>query len=455
MRAPPPRVWQLLRTNVVVPKRIRSGLVAIKPTTSKKKNGKRGQWKEADMHLALAAVASKTMSIRQAGEFYGIPPFSIQDLKKEKTKTKRLGHQTYLTKIEELAVVEWCLSMQQVAFCITLNILKYTIQKILQNAPRQHPFRDGLPSDKWWALFKKRHPELVLRRAAGLEVKRALGFTKKSTTTFYNLLEAIYNTENYHPSHIWNADETGVCAAEGNSSIKVIAKKGSKSVRQTIADSREWMSIMTCINAAGSYIPNLYIFKRKTKPLIDYINNCEVEAVMTYQENGYMTVEIFLEWLLHFKNNVPGGITKENKHLLIIDGHASHVTNEAIQFGTENGLDILTLPSHCSHEMQPLDVAIFHPFKLNLAMEKMQRMKKNLHWAQGATMKSNLAEMSAQALAKALKPKSIKSGFLVTGIFPINKAAMDSKLGLDSQIQLQSDRLSQHLKQRHLLNWLP
>ena len=322
--------------------------------------------------------------------------------------------------------------MQQIAMCITLNMLRYTIQTILLNAPRQHPFRDGIPGDKWWALFKKRHPEIVLRCAGGLELKRTLGFTRKTTTDFYNLLESIYNTENYHPSHIWNADETGVCAAEGNFSIKVIAKKGSKAVRRTIADNREWMSIMTCISAIGSYIPNLYIFKRKTKPKIDYIQNCEVGAVMTYQENGYMTAEIFLEWLVHFKNSIPGGISKENKHLLIVDGHSSHVTSEAIQFGIENGLDILTLPSHCSHEMQPLDVAIFHPFKLNLAMAKMQRMRTDLHWAQGATMKKHLAEMSAEALAKALKPTSIKLGFSSTGIFPINKVAMDAKLGVDS-----------------------
>ena len=189
------------------------------------------------------------------------------------------------------------------------------------------------------------------------------------------------------------------------------------------------MSIMVCINAAGTYIPNLYIFKRKTKPQIDYIQNCEVGAVMTYQENGYMTAEIFLEWLMHFKNNIPRGISKENKHLLILDGHASHVTNEAIQFGTENGLDILTLPSHCSHKMQPLDVAIFHFFKMNLAMEKMQRMRKDPYWAQGATIKSNLVEMLAKALAKALKPASIRSGFATTGIFPFNKSAMASKLG--------------------------
>ena len=205
-------------------------------------------------------------------------------------------------------------------------------------------------------------------------------------------------------------------AGDGNSTIKVVAKKGSRVVRFTCPDNREWMSIMTCINAAGNHIPNLYIFKRKTRPQIDYIKHCEAGVAMTYQENGYMTSEIFLEWLVHFKNNVPGGMSKDNQHLLILDGHISHVTNEAINFGRENGLDILTFPSHCSHELQPLDVAVFHPFKLNLAVEKMDKMRSNPQWAQGATMKTMLAEMSSRALAKALKPENIRSGFATTSI---------------------------------------
>ena len=200
-------------------------------------------------------------------------------------------------------------------------------------------------------------------------------------------------------------------------------------VRFICANNREWVSIMTCINAAGSHIPNLYNFKRKTKLQIDYIKHCEAGAVMTYLENGYMTAEIFLEWLVHFKNNVPGGMSKENQHSLILDGHTSHVTNEAILFGRENGLDIPTLPSHCFHELQPLDVAVFHPFKLNLALEKMNKMRSNPQWAQGATMKAMLAKMSSRALAKALKPKNIRSDFATTGIYPIDTTAMYSKFG--------------------------
>ena len=76
---PPPRVWQLVQTNVAIPKRRRSGPAIEQPTLqkSKKKYGKRGLWTERDMHLALGAVATKNMTIRQAGEFYGIPSSSI------------------------------------------------------------------------------------------------------------------------------------------------------------------------------------------------------------------------------------------------------------------------------------------------------------------------------------------------------------------------------------------
>ena len=47
-------------------------------------------------------------------------------------------------------------------------------------------------------------------------------------------------------------------------------------------------------------------------------------------------------------------------------------------------------------------------------------------------MKSMLVEMSSRALAKALKAKTIKSGFATIGTYPINITAMDSKFSPDT-----------------------
>jgi len=86
---------------------LRSGPIAIhqQPQKSKKNCGKRGQWTVKDMHLALVVVVAKNMTIRQAGEFYGIPSSSIHDWKRKKTKSKKVGRSTYLTKVEALALV--------------------------------------------------------------------------------------------------------------------------------------------------------------------------------------------------------------------------------------------------------------------------------------------------------------------------------------------------------------
>ena len=57
------------------------------------------------------------------------------------------------------------------------------------------------------------------------------------------------------------------------------------------------------------------------------------------------------------------GINAENRHLLVLDGHNSHVTLEIMTLAMNSGLDIISLPSHTSHVLQLLDVSCFKPFE--------------------------------------------------------------------------------------------
>jgi hypothetical protein len=73
-----------------------------------------------------------------------------------------------------------------------------------------------------------------------------------------------------------------------------------------------------------------------------------------------MTTILFDKWVLHFITYVQahyGNICTTNLHLLVLDGHNSHVTIDV-------GLDLITLPSHISHAFQPFNVACFKPFKI-------------------------------------------------------------------------------------------
>jgi hypothetical protein len=59
----------------------------------------------------------------------------------------------------------------------------------------------------------------------------------------------------------------------------------------------------------------------------------------------------FQRVFVFFKRFIPSGMSITDRHLLILDGHGSHVTFEVIEQVQEFGLDMITLPLHTSHEL--------------------------------------------------------------------------------------------------------
>lgn len=52
-----------------------------------------------------------------------------------------------------------------------------------------------------------------------------------------------------------------------------------------------------------------------------------------------------------------------------MDGHSSHVTANVITYYLDKAIDLLILPPHASHILQPLDVSVFSPLKRALGVE--------------------------------------------------------------------------------------
>ena len=47
-----------------------------------------------------------------------------------------------------------------------------------------------------------------------------------------------------------------------------------------------------------------------------------------------------------------------------MDNHSTHITIEVIDLARHNNIHILALPSHSSHLLQPLYVAVYKPVKI-------------------------------------------------------------------------------------------
>ena len=72
---------------------------------------------------------------------------------------------------------------------------------------------------------------------------------------------------------------------------------------------------------------------------------------------------LLLNWLFHFVASVSGGVSPENRNLLILDGHGSHMVVQTIEEANKFVIDLLTLLAHTSHRLQPLNVRVFGPLK--------------------------------------------------------------------------------------------
>ncbi|XP_054709313.1 uncharacterized protein LOC129219018 [Uloborus diversus] len=101
-----------------------------------------------------------------------------------------------------------------------------------------------------------------------------------------------------------------------------------------------------------------------------------------------------------------------------MDSHASHITPEVIAMASENDIIIVTFPSHTSHLLQPLDVAVYWPLKLAWQKHLRQFQEGNPLRRPG---RFDFHGMFSPAILEAFSRENIISAFCKAGVFPLNK----------------------------------
>ena len=140
-----------------------------------------------------------------------------------------------------------------------------------------------------------------------------------------------------------------------------------------------------------------------------------------------MDSHLFAQWMDDFLQSMTkrGDFSPSQRHLMVLDGHKSHITLDVLQKAKSCGLDMISLPSHTSHALQPLDVACFVSFK------RAFRAYRDLWVMEGhgkKVGKEHLAQWASLALKKALIAPNIRARFSSCGIWPFNYAIMKTKI---------------------------
>ncbi|XP_041983249.1 uncharacterized protein LOC121736227 [Aricia agestis] len=171
---------------------------------------------------------------------------------------------------------------------------------------------------------------------------------------------------------------------------------------------------MCAMNAAGGFIPPMFIFPRKRlNPLLE--KDGPAGALYKCSDNGWINEQLFIEWLSHFKHHAKP--SAEEPILLILDNHASHISLPVYEFCKLNHIHMLSLPPHTSHKMQPLDVSFYGPLKAAYKKECDLYMKS--HLAEKITP-YEVASLLRKAFNNVASISKGEAGFRATGIYPMN-----------------------------------
>lgn len=333
--------------------------------------GSRGQWALTSMAAAVRDVLMVGTSKKAAAKLHGVPRGTLQRHVRKAEKglgvEKRLGRQCILSSEQEDELASKLIDMEARLYGLTTEDVRKLVFQFCEVNSIKHPFSQvkQMAGKKWLRAFFQRHKDLSVRLPERTSLSRAVGFNKPKVDMFFDVLgSTLFDQKGNRlipEENIYNVDETGFTVCQ--KSQKIVAKRGKKNVGiLSSAEKGKNVTVVCCVSACGNYIPPMFVYPR-ARVRHEFLDRGPVGAIAKANKSGWITEELFMDWFQHFINHVQPK-TRQQPTLLLADGHASHVNNLAlVDKARENNVILLIFPSHCTHRLQPLDVAVYKSLK--------------------------------------------------------------------------------------------
>ncbi|RAL60126.1 hypothetical protein DID88_000751 [Monilinia fructigena] len=374
------------------------------------------QIEEKIQNAIIALQLKEFKSIRKAAEYFEVPKSTlIARVAGRKSRTQSHEMAQILSNAEENTLVRWVSRLTITGFPATPMLVKEMADEIrlrrVQVASSRIPTStEILPiGHEWIYRFQKRHPELKTCYSRQLESNRAKEATPENIRAWFDAFRTRLIERKYELDDMYNMDETGFGVGT-TQSTRIIVDSTQKSNWKVTAGKQEWITAFECVNAAGKALSPMVIFKAQNT------------------NSAWIPKDTPQSWQFSTKSKKVSG---DRPRLLIMDGHSSHITGSFIAFCIEKDIDLLILPPHCSHLLQPLDIAVYGPMKRYHALEVDRYSRAGVKRIQRAEW----VELFQNIRKKALNSSNIKAGWRGAGLVPFAPRKVLDSLPFNSSQQ--------------------
>ena len=345
------------------------------------------------------------------------------------SREDRDGPRKHLHPDEEQAIINFMLMLDNIGINGTLRTIEtMAISLIKKRSVSGCEIELPILGKSWAARFATRHSDILMLQTDSIkELDRAAAEDPVVIQNWFNVLAGKRLRCGIQPDDTYNVDEVGFRMGIGKRE-KVVTRRRTKRKRVSSSKdaNREFLTVVECVSAVGDFIPPLIILQSKSDRIMeDWVRDTSLPGnyLLETSETAYTNDEIALIWLKHFDKST---IKKQKGEwrMLIMDGHNSHSTFEFLNYCANVKILVYFLPSHTSQILQPLDVAVFQPYK---------------HWhgrAVGDLYRLGISNINKvdflneinKIRTNALKKGTIKKGWKESGIWPHNPSIVLSKI---------------------------
>jgi hypothetical protein len=383
---------------------------------------------EVDIQTAILAIKNKEFaSIRKAAVAFNVPYPTLRG-RMSGRNSRATAHEAeqLLSPAEENTLSRWVTRLTRTGFPASPALVMEMAEEIRRGRVRlskDKPETLRPIGESWLNRFKARNPDITGIWTRQIDTARYRATSYDGVKRWFDAVTELWMHNQYDPDHVYNMDESGFAVGASQSSRALVNIRESSSWKQ-IGSRQEWITAIECGSASGVAVPPLLIFKAKHTNTAWIPARTPKDWRFSTSNSGWTSDSHGYEWLTTVFEPSTRPEDPAMRRLLIMDGHSSHITANVIAFCMQRAIDLMILPPHCSHILQPLDVGVFAPLKRALASETDAALRLDT----GRMSRVEWVEMYIRAREKALTSNNIRGGWRGAGLAPLSPITVLDKL---------------------------